>query len=167
MNYNTVKRLHGAALLLNFISVLLIILMTVFQKAIRPFILTSSNINDLFTIPVDMLISVIPKLLLFGISFFLIKKKNGTGSKTHVITFFTVMLAFQILIPYINTFVLRVYMAFHSINEFEAYSVLETAINYIVSPLQVISFALFFLSLGGYYGMESKKEQCTKDYSID
>lgn len=158
MNYTTVKKLHGIALLLKAVSVLLIILMTICQKAVRPMVLDQSNLNDIFTIPVELLVSVIPTLILFGLSYLLMKKNSGTNSTTHVIIFLTVMLAFQVLMPYINTLIVRGYAALHSVNQFAAYTALETAISYVISPIQGVAFALFCLSLGGYYGMESKME---------
>ena len=158
MNYTTVKKLHGVALLLKAVSVLLILVMTICQKAVRPLVLAPSDLNDIFTIPVELLVSVVPTLILFGISYFLIKKNNGRNSTTHVVIFLTIALVFQALMPYINTLILRVYATFHGANQFAAYTALETAINYVISPIQGVSFALFCLSLGGYYGMERKPE---------
>lgn len=159
MNYNTVKKLHGIALLLEAIALLIVLLMTMGQKAVKPLALAESNLCDIITIPVGALISVIPILILFAISFFLLKKNSGNNSKTHVIACIIIAIAFHLLTPYINALVLQVLATFQGVNYFASYNALESVISYAVSPFEIVSFTLFCLSLGGYYGMEGKKEQ--------
>lgn len=156
MNFNTVKKLHGVAFLLKAISVLLIILMTICQKAVRPFVLASSDLNDIFTIPVELLVSVIPTLILFGISYFLMKKNSGSNSTTHVIVCITVAIVLHVLALYINSLVLQVLASLRGVNYFASYSALNSVISYAISPIETVAFTLFCLSLGGYYGMENK-----------
>ena len=67
MNYNTVKKLHGIALLLEAIALLIVLLMTVGQKSVKPLALASSDLCEIITIPVSSLLSVIPVLILFAI----------------------------------------------------------------------------------------------------
>ena len=156
MNYNTVKKLHGIALLLESLALLVVLLMTIGQKFVKPILVSSAEVTDIKTIPVDVLISVIPILILFGISFSLMSKNNGRGSISHVVACLTVALALRILIPYINMLTTRIFATLGGVNYFASYSALGTAINYVISPLEVVAFALFCLSLGGYYGMENK-----------
>lgn len=156
MNYNTVKKLHGIALLLESLALLVVLLMTIGQKFVKPILVSSAEVIDIKTIPVDVLISVIPILILFGISFSLMSKNNGRGSTSHVVACLTVALALRILIPYINMLTTRIFATLGGVNYFASYSALGTAINYVISPLEVVAFALFCLSLGGYYGMENK-----------
>lgn len=156
MNYTTVKKLHGIALLLEAIALLITLLMTIGQKFVKPILVSSAEVIDIKTIPVDVLISVIPILILFGISFSLMSKNNGRGSASHVVACLTVALALRILIPYINMLTTRIFATLGGVNYFASYSALGTAINYVISPLEVVAFALFCLSLGGYYGMENK-----------
>ena len=156
MNYTTVKKLHGIALLLESLALLVVLLMTIGQKFVKPILVSSAEVIDIKTIPVDVLISVIPILILFGISFSLMSKNNGRGSTSHVVACLTVALALRILIPYINMLTTRIFATLGGVNYFASYSVLGTAINYVISPLEVVAFALFCLSLGGYYGMENK-----------
>lgn len=156
MNYTTVKKLHGIALLLESLALLVVLLMTIGQKFVKPILVSSAEVIDIKTIPVDVLISVIPILILFGISFALMSKNNGRGSSSHVVACLTVALALRILIPYINMLTTRIFATLGGVNHFASYSALGTAINYVISPLEVVAFALFCLSLGGYYGMENK-----------
>ena len=156
MNYNTIKKLHGIALLLESLALLVVLLMTIGQKFVKPILVSSAEVIDIKTIPVDVLISVIPILILFGISFSLMSKNNGRGSTSHVVACLTVALALRILIPYINMLTTRIFATLGGVNYFASYSALGTAINYVISPLEVVAFALFCLSLGGYYGMENK-----------
>lgn len=156
MNYTTVKKLHGIALLLESLALLVVLLMTIGQKFVKPILVSSAEVIDIKTIPVDVLISVIPILILFGISFSLMSKNNGRGSTSHVVACLTVALALRILIPYINMLTTRIFATLGGVNYFASYSALGTAINYVISPLEVVAFALFCLSLGGYYGMENK-----------
>ena len=159
MNYNTVKKLHGIALLLEAVALLIVLLMTMGQKAVKPLALTESDLCDIFTIPVGTLISVIPILILFAISFFLMKKSNGNNSKTHVIACIIIAITFHVLTPYINSLVFQVFATLQGVNYFASYNALEYVISNAVSPFETVSFTLFCLSLGGYYGMEGKKEQ--------
>lgn len=156
MNYNTIKKLHGIALLLESLALLVVLLMTIGQKFVKPILVSSAEVIDIKTIPVDVLISVIPILILFGISFSLMSKNNGRGSTSHVVACLTIALALRILIPYINMLTTRIFATLGGVNYFASYSALGTAINYVISPLEVVAFALFCLSLGGYYGMENK-----------
>ena len=159
MNYNTVKKLHGVALLLEAIALLITLLMTIGQKFVKPVLVSSAEVIDIKTIPVDVLISVIPILILFGISFSLMSKNNGRGSISHVVACLTVALALRILIPYINMLTTRIFATLGGVNYFASYSALGTAINYVISPLEVVAFALFCLSLGGYYVIKGQEEQ--------
>lgn len=158
MNYTTVKKLHGIALLLESIALLVVLLMTIGQKVVKPLALASSDLNEIITIPVAALISVIPILVLFAISFFLMKKNNGSNSTTHVIVCITVAIVLHVLAPYINSLVLQVFASLRGVNYFASYSALNSVINYAISPLETVAFTLFCLSLGGYYGMERKME---------
>ncbi len=156
MNYTTVKKLHGVALLLESLALLLVLLMTIGQKVVRPWALAAPDLNEFFTIPVTALISVIPILVLFAISFFLMKKNNGNNSTTHVIVCITVAIVLHVLAPYINALVLQVFASLRGVNYFSAYSALLSVINYAISPLETVAFTLFCLSLGGYYGIKGK-----------
>ena len=159
MNYNTVKKLHVIALILESIALLLVLLMTLGQKFIKPILVYSAEIIDIKTIPVDVLISVVPILILFGISFSLMNKNNGRRSTSHVVACLTVALALRILIPYIGMLTTQIFATLCGANYFASYSALGTAINYVISPLETVAFALFCLSLGGYYGVKGTEEQ--------
>ncbi len=156
MNFNTVKKLHSIALLLESLALLLVLLMTIGQKFVKTIIHAPSELRKIDVIPLELLVSVIPALVLFGISYFLIKKNNGINSTTHVISILTVTLVLRILTPYVNTLIVRIYASLRSVAYFSSYGSLVSAINYVVSPIQIVAFALFCLSLGGYYGMEKR-----------
>ena len=159
MNFNTVKKLHGIALLLEAVALLIVLLMTIGQKAVKPLVFVSSDLNEIITVPFAALLSVIPILVLFAISFLLMKKNNGRNSTTHVIVFSIVSIAFHVLTPYISNIFIQVVASLQGASYFASYSALTTVISYAAAPLEMVALTLFFLSLGGYYGTEHKMQQ--------
>ncbi|MBR6537410.1 MAG: hypothetical protein IKT67_09445 [Lachnospiraceae bacterium] len=158
MNYSTVKKLHGIALLLEAIALLITLLMTIGQTFVKPLALASSDINEIIAIPVSTLISVIPDLILFAISFFLIKKSNRSNNTTHVVVFTTVSIVLHALTPYIANLFIQVVARFQGAGYIASYSALTSVLSFAISPLEIVALTLFFLSLGGYYGTERKLE---------
>lgn len=156
MNYATVKKLHGIAFLLEAIALLITLLMTIGQNFVKPLALPSSDFNEIITIPVSSLISVIPVLILFAISYFLMKKNNGSNSTTHVIVFTTVSIVLHVLTPYIVNLFVQVIAGFQGAGYFASYTALTSVISFATSPLEIVALTLFFLSLGGYYRIENK-----------
>ena len=158
MNYKTVKNLHSAALILQCVALLLTVLMTIGQKAVEAFIQTPYDLRDINTIPVEVLISVVPLLILYAISFFLMKKGDGSSSKTHTIVCIIVALAIKIITPLISALYVRIFAVTQGANAYSAHVVLVSAIERVLSPLLIIAFALFCLSLGGYCGNRKAEE---------
>lgn len=159
MNYNTVKKLHGIALFLEGVALLIVLLMTMGQKSVKPLVLASTDVNEIFTVPFSSLVSVIPILVLMAISFLLMKKNNGSNSTTHVIVFSTVSFALHVLTPYITSAYIQVFARLQGANHLASYSALTTVISYATAPLEIVALPLFFLSLGGYYGIEHRMQQ--------
>ncbi len=158
MNFNTVKKLHGIAFLLEAIALLITLLMTIGQKFVKPLALASSDFNEIIAIPVSSLISVIPDLILFAISFFLMKKSNRSNSTTHVVVFTTVSIVLHVLTPNIANMFIQMVARFQGAGYIASYSALTSVISFATSPLEIVALTLFFLSLGGYYGTERKPE---------
>ena len=158
MNHKTIKTLHGAALILQCVALLLTVLMTIGQKAVETLIKAPYDLRDINTIPFEVLVCVIPMFILFAISFFLMKKNDGSNSKTHTIVCIVLAIAIQIIAPLISALYVQVFALTQGVNAYAAHVVLVSAIERILSPLLLIAFALFCLSLGGYYVSKKTEE---------
>lgn len=157
MNQKTVKNLQCVAFFLQLAAVLLTVVMTVGQKVTKAWITPEPKILEQHTIPVDTFIQTILILILYGVGLFIVAKTGLNSTKEKTIVLLIVSIVIRILLPFANMLFIRIYAISQGEYALASYSSLTTAIDLIISPIQLVAFTLSCLSLGGYYGVEKRE----------
>lgn len=157
MNHKTVKTLQCVAFFLQLATVLLIVVMTIGQRAVKSWGTYESEVLEQHTIPVDTLIQTILILILYGVGLFIVAKTGLNSTKEKTIVLLIVSIVIRIILPFASMLFTQIYATTQGIYAFTSYTVLSSVISIVISPIQLVAFALSCLSFGGYYGLEKRE----------
>lgn len=155
MKIKGVRALMIVALLLEVLNLLAIILMTLFQKVSKALMMSGAEVAEIFSLPVASAIKVIPMLIICIVAVVLFAGKvQATRIKSVLLVVFLCVIKW---VAFGSRF-LNTYMAKQGVDNFASYLALEGVIELVISPLQMVSFCLFCVACGAYYGMEERGE---------
>lgn len=154
MKLKGIKNLQITAIVLQFLTVIMIIGLTACQSAIKPIFTSERSLIEYHSIPYQSLIQAIPMLVLYVVALFVINKTSSQFTKVKSIVLIIIACVLKVLLGY--TFFINAIVALQGTIALASYSTLESAIGMLTGPLTLVAFALYCVSLGGYVGLENR-----------
>lgn len=155
MKIKGVRALMIIALLLEILNLLALIFLTIYQKTAKLLVMTDPEVMEIVSLPIGSAIKVIPVLIICIVAVALFMGKvDGTRIKSVLLV---VLMCVIKGVASGNRF-LNNFIATQGIDNYASYVALEGVAGLIISPLQMLSFCLFCVACGAYYGMEERSE---------
>ncbi len=155
MKLKGMKALSLSATIIQGVTVLIIIVMTLLQPVLRELNGTNLYRTRENVIPIGLFIQTISFLIVYMIGLVIMMVSKQQRTKQKVIVLLIIAGVLRLFVSY-SALMNGIIIKQMGITTYNSYVVLENSIKTVISPLTTIALMLFCVSCGGYYGMEDK-----------
>lgn len=153
MSQKAIKKLQFIAFFLQLFTLWITGLMTIFQKTVKAFCGIPSSLYHILNVPVDIFLTLVPMLFLYGISAIFVTKFSHRNTRLQSVLCITATIILKIAAFVTNLLYPRFAAVLLNSSSYTSGTYLTSAINTVISPFQTVAFILFCVSLGAYYGL--------------
>ena len=157
MKLKSVKILQIIAIAIQTLAAVAVVLFTLMQSVILEQLSGGSGLSEIQALPVSIFLDILSVWVIYIIGYVVMMRKPIRGSRTKAIVFVVVLIAVSLLLNSVASLFLNYYASLKGAMALAAQATLENFICVVTDPLKNIAAALFFVSCGGYCGIEDRE----------
>lgn len=151
MRRSSVKKLQTAVLILQVIALALLGLVTVLQEPLKELTGMALGVESVFSIPIASLLLMFFQLILYVIAFFIFTKTRPVGTAVQAGVLIGILYIGQLVLSGFGNIIMQ-FIAFEGTYALANYSIVNSLVTTIASPVAGIASILFCFTCGGYVG---------------